>query len=68
MNIEQCDVYCVSTEKDARADILERNDKRIKVALTGTDITIVLTREDTRSPYIGFAHDMEFETFGEIEL
>lgn len=65
--MKQCDVYCVSTEKDARADVLEQNDKRIKVALVGTDITIVLTREDVRSPYVGFAHGMEFETFGELE-
>jgi hypothetical protein len=65
--MDQCDVYCVSTDKDARADIINCNDKRIKIVLKGTDITIILTREDTRSPYIGFAHGMEFETFGEIE-
>jgi len=65
--MEQCSVYCVNTETDALADILERTDKRIKVALVDTDITITLTRSDTRSPYIGFVGNMEFETFGELE-
>ncbi len=65
--MEQCSVYCVNTETDALADILERTDKRIKVALVDTDITITLTRSDTRSPYIGFMGKMEFETFGELE-
>jgi len=65
--MEQCSVYCVNTETDALADILERTDKRIKVALVDTDITIALTRSDTRSPYIGFVGNMEFETFGELE-
>ena len=65
--MEQCSVYCVDTEKDAVADILEQNDKRIKVALVGTTMTIIMNRQDTRSPYIGYAHGMEFETFGELE-
>ena len=64
--MRQCSVYCVDTDKDAIADILEQNDKRIKVALAGTTMTIILTRTDTRAPYIGFAHGMEFETFGEL--
>ena len=65
--MEQCSVYCINTEKDAVGDILERNDKRIKVALVGTDMTITLTRTDNRQPYVGFAHGLEFETFGELE-
>lgn len=65
--MEQCNVYCVTTEKDAVADILGRNDKRIKVAMVGTDLTIVLTRTDNRLPYIGFVGSLEFETFGELE-
>lgn len=65
--MDQCSVYCINTEKDATADILERNDKRIKVVLENTEMTITLTREDTRQPYVGFAHGLEFETFGEME-
>lgn len=65
--MEQCDVYCIATQTEARADILERTDKRIKVALEDSDITIVMTRTDTRRPYVGFAGNIEFETFGELE-
>jgi hypothetical protein len=65
--MQQCSVYCVDTDKDALADILERSDKRIKVALVGTNMTLILTRTDVRQPYIGFAHGLEFETFGELE-
>lgn len=65
--MKQCSVYCVSTEKDAIADILEMNDKRLKVVIEGTDMTIVLTRNDMRRPYIGMLHGMEFESFGELE-
>lgn len=65
--MKQCLVYCDSTKHDALADILEQNDKRIKVAFVGSDVTLVLTRTDTRFPYIGNEHGMEFETFGELE-
>ena len=65
--MQQCSVYCVNTNKDVTADILEHSDKRIKVALVDTDMTIVLNRTDTRQPYIGFAYGLEFETFGELE-
>jgi len=62
--MDQCGIYCISTGRDALADVLERSDKRIKVALVGTDITITLTRQDGRAPYIGHAGGLEFETFG----
>jgi hypothetical protein len=65
--MNKCSVYCVTSEKDVTADILSMSDKRIHVAIENTDITITLTRQDKRSPYIGFAHGMEFETFGELE-
>jgi hypothetical protein len=65
--MEQCNIYCVNTENDALGDILERSDKRIKVALVGTDMTIVLTRRVTSQPYVGHMSGLEFETFGEME-
>lgn len=65
--MKQCSVYCVSTQTDCVADILERNDKRIKVAIIDTDATIVMSRTDTRMPYIGWVGALEFETFGELE-
>lgn len=65
--MKQCSVYCVTTKTDSTADILVRNDKRIQVVLSNTEITIVLTRTDTRRPYIGYLSGLEFETFGELE-
>lgn len=65
--MKQCTVYCINTQVDAVADVLEESAKRMKVALVGTDITIVLTRSDTRRPFVGRLGVMEFETFGELE-
>lgn len=65
--MKQCSVYCINTEKDATADILQQTSKQMKVAIVGTNLTIVLSRKDTRQPYIGRIANMEFETFGELE-
>lgn len=65
--MERVSVYCVNTESDATADVLERSDKRIKVVFTTTDMTLVLTRQDNRQPYIGSMSGLTFETFGELE-
>jgi hypothetical protein len=65
--MEQCSVYCINTKTDIIADILERTDKRIKVALVETDMTITLSRKVTTQPYIGFLTGLEFETFGDME-
>lgn len=67
MKIKQCTVYCINTQADAVADVLEESTKRMKVALVGTDITLVLTRSDARRPYVGRLGNMEFETFGDLE-
>lgn len=69
--MEQCTVYCINTETDAIADILQKNDKRIRVAFIETDITVDLYRQDVRMPYVGSIDlpntKLEFETFGVIE-
>lgn len=65
--MKQCTVYCVNTEKDAVADILRQSTKHMKVALVGTNITLSLTRQDTRRPFVGRAGSLEFETFGDLE-
>jgi hypothetical protein len=64
---DQCTLYCVNTEKDSLADILSRSDKRMKVVINGTSITIVLMRKDIRRPYVGYEAGLEFETFGEVD-
>lgn len=50
--------------KTVQADVLERSDKRLKVVVKGTDIRIVLTREDVRKPYVGQMAGMEIVTQG----
>lgn len=65
--MKQCSVYCINTEKDVIADILQQTSKQMKVVIVGTNLTIILSRKDTRQPYIGRVANMEFETFGELE-
>lgn len=65
--MKQCHLYCVTTETEIVADVMEETDKRIKVVINDTDITVVLTRSDGRRPYIGHVANLEFETFGELE-
>ncbi len=50
--------------KDADADVLQRSDKRLRVALVGTNITINMTRSDTRRPYVGSMNGLEFTSNG----
>lgn len=50
--------------KTVEADVLQRSDKRLRVALVGTSITITLTREDTRRAYVGTTNGLEFTSMG----
>lgn len=65
--MRKCNVYCVNTETDSLADILEESEYRLKVAIVGTDITITMRRDRTNRPYVGRVGGMEFETFGDME-
>jgi len=61
----QVDVTCTNTGKIAIADVLQKNDKILKVALVGTNIVIMLKREDTRKLYIGNFKNLEFTSTGQ---
>lgn len=63
-SLETCSVVLTETGKTVRADILKRSDKSIRVALQGTDIVLNLNRTDTRRPYVGARHGLEFTTLG----
>lgn len=63
-SLETCSVVSTETNKSIQADILKKSDKSIRVALRGTDIVLNLTRVDTRRPYVGSRHGMEFTTYG----
>lgn len=50
--------------KTVEADVLQRSDKRLRVALVGTSITITMTRDDIRRPYVGNTNGLEFTSMG----
>jgi len=62
--MKQCDVTATQTGRTVRADIMSQTDKSIKVALVGTNITLVLSRTDVRRPYVGNKNGLEFTTKG----
>lgn len=59
-----CLVSSTTNSTKVQADILEKSDKRIKVALQGTNITLVMTRSDPRRHYVGSMAGVEFSTAG----
>lgn len=63
-SLETCLISCSETQKSQKADILKKTDKMIRVAIQGTSITFNLTRSDTRRPYVGSLHGLEFTTNG----
>lgn len=62
--MDQITVTCSQTGKSVQADVLRRSDKSIRVVLVGTTLTINMSREDTRRPYVGHASGLEFTTAG----
>lgn len=63
-SLETCSVVLTESGKTVTADILKKSDKVIRVALQGTDIVLNLSRTDTRRPYVGERHGLEFTTSG----
>ncbi len=61
------DIVKVTNTNNGRtveAEVLQRADKRMRVVLKGTDITLTLTREDTRRAYVGKTNGLEFTSMG----
>lgn len=50
--------------KTVEAEVLQRSDKRLRVVLVGSNITLTLTREDTRRAYVGKTNGLEFTSMG----
>jgi hypothetical protein len=59
-------VKVIRTDNDSEVtcEVLERNDKRLKVVLPNSTITLILSRIDTRRAYVGNLHGIEFTTRG----
>lgn len=63
-SLETCLVSCSENNKVSEAEVLKRSEKSIRVVLKGTNITMNMTRQDTRRPYVGTLHKLEFTTMG----
>ena len=61
--MEKIEITCTNNNKTKTADVLLRNDKYLKVAIEGTQITIEMHRQDLNKPYIGHTAGLEF-TYG----
>ena len=59
-----CSVNSTNTGKTMKADVLQRSDKSLRVAIQGTTIILTLTRSDMGRPYVGNKAGMEFTSFG----
>ena len=50
--MEKINITCTNNDKSKLAEILQHNDKYLKVVLEGTQITIELFRESLNKPYV----------------
>lgn len=59
-------VVNTSNEQEVGADILNKNDRRLEVALDRTNLKLVLTKKTPHQAYyVGTVHGMEFTSTGE---
>ena len=58
--MEKINITCTNNDKSKLAEILQNNDKYLKVVLEGTQITIELFRESLNKPYVGHTAGLEF--------
>jgi hypothetical protein len=58
--MENIEVTCTNNGKTKNAEVLQHNDKYIKVVVEGTQITIEMFRQDVNKPYIGHTGGLEF--------
>ena len=59
--METIDITCTNNGKTKRAEVLNRNDKYMKVVVEGTQLFIELFRDDVNIPYTGKTAGLEFE-------
>lgn len=57
-------VTSTETGKSVDADVLNRNDKSMRVALVGTTLVLNLSRTDVRRPYVGHMGGREYTSAG----
>ena len=58
--MEKIKITCTNNGKTKQADVIQKNDKHLKVVVEGTQIAIELFRENVNNPYIGHTAGLEF--------
>ena len=58
--METIEITCTSNNKSKTAEVLNKNDKYMKVVIQGTQITLELFRQDVNKPYTGHTAGLEF--------
>lgn len=58
--MEKIKITCTNNGKTKQADVIQKNDKHLKVVVEGTQIAIEMFREDVNKPYIGHTAGLEF--------
>ena len=59
--METITIKCTNNDRTKQAEVLQRNDKYMKVQVPGTQIFIELFRHDVNIPYTGHTAGLEFE-------
>ena len=54
-------IRCTNNDRTKEAEVLERNDKYMKVIVPGTQLFIEMFRDDVNIPYTGRTAGLEFE-------
>lgn len=62
--MEKVKITCSQTGVTVGADVLNRSDRSMRVALDGTNITLNLSRVDKSTPYVGNHVGLEFTCNG----
>ena len=58
--MEKIEITCTNNGKSKIAEVLQQNDKYLKVVVEGTQITIEMFRQDVNIPYKGHTAGLEF--------
>ena len=53
-------ITCTNNGQTKTAEVMQQNDKFMKVVLEGTQITLELFRQDVNKPYVGHTAGLEF--------
>tara|TARA_Y100000817_G_C16832736_1_gene534263 strand:- start:482 stop:676 length:195 start_codon:yes stop_codon:yes gene_type:complete len=59
--MKQIEIQCTNNGKTKMAEVINENDKYIKVVIEGTQISIEMFRDTVNMPYTGRTAGLEFE-------